>query len=211
MTTLSSNDAPYLVFYDTETSGIPLWNDPSEDPRQPHILHLVAIKTDLDLNELDVIDMLIKPEGYTVDEDGEAFKVNGITQAMLDEKGISPEEAVDRFLAATEEANQVIGHNESFDRRMVRIALKRAGREAEADAWKEQGKFFCTMWKSVSLCAIPKAEGKKGFKTPSLSEAYKHFTGKDLNNAHKAVEDVRATIEVYRGIKVAETNIDPFA
>ena len=34
--------------YDTETTGLPLFKEPSEDPRQPHIVQLGALLVDLD-------------------------------------------------------------------------------------------------------------------------------------------------------------------
>lgn len=34
------------IVYDTETTGLPLFSQPSEDPRQPHIVQLAAIVVD---------------------------------------------------------------------------------------------------------------------------------------------------------------------
>lgn len=36
------------LFFDTETTGLPLFKEPSEDPRQPHIVQLGACLVDLD-------------------------------------------------------------------------------------------------------------------------------------------------------------------
>ena len=36
------------LFYDTETTGLPLYDQPSDDPRQPHIVQVGAILVDLD-------------------------------------------------------------------------------------------------------------------------------------------------------------------
>lgn len=42
------------IFFDTETQGLPLWNDPSEDPRQPHIVQLAAALDDGDVVDADI-------------------------------------------------------------------------------------------------------------------------------------------------------------
>ena len=34
------------IFYDTETTGIPLFSEPSEHPGQPHIVQLAACLVD---------------------------------------------------------------------------------------------------------------------------------------------------------------------
>lgn len=34
------------LFFDTETTGLPLFEQPSEDPRQPHIVQLAACLVD---------------------------------------------------------------------------------------------------------------------------------------------------------------------
>ena len=81
--------------------------------------------------------------------------------------------------------------------------------EEIADAWK-QGKAECTAKLATPICKIPPTEkmlkaGFNKFKTASLSEAYLHITGSELENAHSAMADVRACMEVYFAIKGAES------
>jgi DNA polymerase-3 subunit epsilon len=51
------------------------------------------------------------------------------------------------------------------------------------------------------------AAGFTQHKSPSLAEAYKHFTGKDLVGAHDALVDVLATIEIYEHVRNNNTSI----
>ena len=55
------------LFYDTETTGMPLWDQPSEDPQQPHIVQLCAWLVDPDTRKTVAgIDLIVKPDGWEV-------------------------------------------------------------------------------------------------------------------------------------------------
>jgi hypothetical protein len=60
---------------------------------------------------------------------------------------------------------------------------------------------------STDLCRIPKASGRGGWKLPKLSEAYTHFTGEELVDAHNAWEDLTAVQSVYWGIVDTQSKI----
>lgn len=79
--------------------------------------------------------------------------------------------------------------------------------EATADDWKA-GESECTATLSTPICKIPPtpkmvSAGFNKFKTPNLGEAFRHFMGRDFDNAHSALADVRACIDVYFAIKGA--------
>ena len=95
--------------------------------------------------------------------------------------------------------------NQQFDARIVRIALMRHVDTQAADIWKE-GAAECTAIMATPICQLPPTAkmfraGFNKFKTPNLGEAYRHFTGKELQNAHSAIADVLACRDVYFAIK----------
>jgi len=62
------------------------------------------------------------------------------------------------------------------------------------------------------LCRIPPtdkmmATGRKTFKTPNLAEAYRHFTGEEFADAHRALPDARAALAILS--KLIGTNCCP--
>ena len=66
------------IFYDTETSGLPLFKEPSEDPRQPHIVQLAACLVDLDTGQtVSSMDVIVRPNGWTIPDNVAA--IHGIT------------------------------------------------------------------------------------------------------------------------------------
>mgnify|MGYP003498919635 CR=1 FL=1 len=196
------------LFYDTETTGLPLFSEPSEDPRQPHIVQLGAALVDLDtFAEIASVDVIVRPDGWTVPDD--VAVIHGITTERALDVGVSGASVFELLLELWGRADSRIGHNESFDARMVRIALLRhADKEPEAEInarWKA-GAAECTQALSTPILKLPPTEkmiaaGRRHHKSANLGEAYKFFTGSQLMGAHSAMVDVRACIAVYRAIK----------
>lgn len=188
------------LFYDSETTGLVLFKEPSEHPGQPHIVQLAATLVDMDTRKtIASMDVIVKPEGWTIPD--EVTAIHGITTEHAMAVGI-PEEMAVRMLLAMWRGRTLIGHNEAFDRRIVRIALKRLvdgqashpGYVPPSETWKAADS-HCTC-----QLARPHTRLEKN-KLPKLGEAYQHFTGQPLENAHSAMADVQGCMAVYWAIK----------
>lgn len=197
-----------VLIYDTETTGLPDWKKPSDDPSQPHITQICAELCDEDTGEtLAQLHTLIKPDGWTIPEELE--KLTGITTERATTDGLPIGIVLPFFMELWCRADHRAAHNESFDMRMVRIAILRdpGGSPEDADRWKA-GRAFCTMNLSKPIVKLPPSprmveKGVTGFKPPNLGEAYQHFTGQPLTGAHNAAVDVMACKAVYFAIKKA--------
>ena len=200
------------LFFDTETTNLPLFSEPSEDPRQPHIVQLAALLVDLDTRQvLEELNVIIKPDGWV--SEPKALETHGITTERGLAEGIDEAVAVERFLAMWLKAQHRIAHNEGFDQRILRIAIKRfidplnpAAAVAVSDEWKA-GRAECTQKLATPILKLPPTEAmlrsrfKNNFKSANLREAYKHFTGQELEGAHDAMVDVRGCMAVYFAIQ----------
>jgi len=185
-----------VIFFDTETTGLPDWKSPSEAENQPHIVQIAARLVDMESLEIkQTLDLIIKPEGWTIPQ--ETTDIHGITTDHAMNVGCSEKQALELFLNMWD-GRLRIAHNTTFDNRIIRIASKRYCDESISDAWKD-GEYQCTGILSKPIMQMmPK--NKYGFKMPKLSEAYKFFTGKELENAHNALADVDACMEIYNCI-----------
>ncbi|NML24300.1 3'-5' exonuclease [Zoogloea dura] len=194
------------LFYDTETTGLPDFKAPSESAHQPHIVQLAALLVDMNTREtIQSMDVIIRPDGWTIPDDVAA--VHGITTEHAAEVGIPERLAVEMFMELWCRRPR-IAHNQQFDARIVRIALLRHQNQEAADDWKA-GAAECTAILATPICALPPTEKMKAarrfhHKTPNLGEAYRHFTSKELENAHSAMADVLACRDVYFAIKGAQ-------
>lgn len=197
------------LFYDTETTGLPLWKEPSEDPRQPHIVQLAAILVDLDSwQRLAGFDLTIAPDGWEIPAD--VVAVHGITTEHAKAVGVHEEDAVDILWQLWRRAEVRVGHNEAFDARIVRCAMMRAGTFGpnDHDIWKA-GLAECTQLMATPILKLPptdkmRASGFNKPKTANLREAYLHFMGAELDGAHSAMGDVLGCLAVYRAIKTIQ-------
>lgn len=201
-----------ILFYDSETDGLPLWDLPSGDPNQPHITQLAAELCDeANGNTIATMDVLIKPDGWTIPED--LAELTGITTERALAEGIPIEDALKQFLDMWSRASLRVAHNEKFDARMIRIEYFRQLDHDDPfhDKWKT-APAFCTQGKSTKIINLPPTAkmikaGRRHAKSPNLSEAYKFFTGKDLEGAHNAAVDIMACKEVYFGIRKHEAKV----
>lgn len=205
----------FALVYDTETTGLPLFKEPSEHPDQPHLVQLAACLVNLDTRKVhSSIDLIVRPNGWTIPD--EVAQLHGITTERAMDEGVPEEMAVELLLDLWQEGKRTrIAHNESFDARILRIACKRHIDPHEglvdvpmSDRWKA-GAAECTQLLATPILKLPPTERMKAakrfhHKSANLGEAYKFFTGNDLVDAHSAMPDVQACLAVYFAIRQPE-------
>lgn len=185
-----------ILVFDTETTGLPLWNDPSDDPRQPHIVDIAASLFDGTGLEIERFDAIVDP-GEEIPE--EAARIHGITTEIARAEGILPEDAFRSFSRMAAQADVIVGHNVSFDIRMARIL----GARVTGEKWEARARQFCTMKRTTGICKILKREPRchNDWKWPTLAEATRHFFGVDHEGAHRARPDCDAAARIYFHLK----------
>ncbi|WP_034301001.1 3'-5' exonuclease [Herbaspirillum sp. RV1423] len=201
------------LIYDTETTGLPVWSQPSDHPDQPRVIELAAELIDTDSREvIACMSFIIKPEGWTIPP--EITTLTGISNELANAVGVPMKMVLPCFMALWAESDRRVAHNESFDMRMIRIELMRAaGYQQFADEWKA-APAFCTQASSTNILNLPptekmRAKNMKGPKSPNLSEAYEFFTGQKFEGAHRASADVAACRTVFFGIRDRQPELQP--
>lgn len=178
------------LFYDTETTGMPLFDQPSADPRQPHLLQIAAALVDTDTRrDLATINLTVRPDDWTIDPAAQA--VHGITMEHAEAVGLPEWLALRTFLELWHHADVRVGHVESFDCRIVRIAMKRYVSDAAADAWKLAPARCTRALAKAHVPTLPAAGGG------SLACVHRHYLGTDFEDAHTAEADMRAAQRIY--------------
>jgi len=182
------------LFFDTETQFLPVWKEPSGGENQPHLVQLAAILCNANTCEIiDTMDVIIKPDGWEIPQ--ETIDIHGITNEMALEVGIPEKQALEQFLELCGDADRV-AYNRTFDQRIIRIATKRYSTDEVIDKWAIKDNFHCAMMLAKPIVKCP-AKTKGKFKTPTLQEAYEHFSGKKFDGAHNAMADTQALMKVY--------------
>jgi DNA polymerase-3 subunit epsilon len=211
-----------VLVTDTETSGLPFFNEPSEDPKQPHICEVAAILFDDVTKEVEgFLNVIVEQNGWEVDP--KAFDAHGITKEASMENGVDERDAVRGFFELANLADVIVAHNWQFDGRIFRIAIKRFGdglsyndgegnrqyieysqeqKDVMADKLKARLS-YCTMKNATPILNLPATEAMvkagrgKWKKSPSLMETYKHFFGQEFEGAHGALADAKACARIY--------------
>lgn len=190
------------LFFDTETTGKALFKAPPNHPAQPRIVQLAAILFDEEASECGSLNVIIKPDGWTIPD--EAAAIHGITTAKALACGIPIMSALAVFSNFLHLADMLIAHNIDFDELVVSCDLVRLPNSGAQKCFDRLGEIntFCTMKNTTQICQLPGNYGD--FKWPKLNEAHKHLFGTDVEDAHDAMADVRACARIYFEITKAK-------
>ncbi len=182
------------LFFDTETSGLPLFKEDYDHPGQPHVIQIGWVLS----NSAKIFSegcLLVRPDyGIEWEIHPKAEEVHGYSKAIIEECGIDASVVVQLFQDLMLSANQMVAHNFSFDQMLMRSLFKRSGAVAIQFGMPN----YCTMLKSTNLCKLP---GKFGYKWPKLEELYQHLFDEPFEGAHDALADVRATRRCYYAMR----------
>jgi len=168
-----------MIILDTETTGLPKPSAAGLDA-QPHIIEFAAVKVDVrNMKIIDRIEFLCKPP-IVLPKD--VPKWSGITEAMLEGKpsfGSHFEELAQFFLAESEG----VAHNAAFDFALMEFEMTRA---------RKMGLF---PWPMRRICTVEATHHIKNHRI-KLGDLYKMATGKEIQNAHRAMGDVESLYEI---------------
>jgi DNA polymerase III epsilon subunit-like protein len=124
-----------------------------------------------------------------------SIQIHGITQEIMDKKGIPIQEALIHLRDALGKVDLCVGHNVSFDKRFIIVEGVRNNIRMNFPT------DYCTMKNSKNICKIQFtfSDGTKGFKYPKLMELYEHLFP-DIpapQNLHNSFADTIVTLKCY--------------
>jgi DNA polymerase-3 subunit epsilon len=178
----------YLLFVDTETSGIPRdWNAPyASRGNWPHIAQLAWVVCTPDGQEVKMENHYIQPNDY--DMDPVSGSVHGLTVDFLRENGKSRHAVMQRLHRDLLQYQPlVVAHFMQLDFHMVGVGFHRAGLKNPLLELPT----FCTMRATGQLVRYP----SQGFLR--LGDLYQRLFHEPMQQEHDALADARATARCY--------------
>lgn len=191
-----------ILVFDTETTGLPASRNPSIYNSQdwPYVVQLSFVYYDLGYNNLiDYGDYIIKlPQGVSIDP--KAQEVHGISLEKSHSVGVPLSVALDHFDKLLSECDLIVGHNISFDKRVLMVESMRNKRNQLFTENGVRKSEFCTMKSSKDLCkidAVNKTTGEHYNKYPKLLELHQYLFDYSPSGLHDSLADVLCCLRCY--------------
>ena len=188
-----------ILVFDTEPTGLPDGKNPSifDTDKWPHVIQLSWILYDTDTKDYVALEDVLVNTPVPPTPDSE--RIHGITHSMAKRKGVPIAVALNSFDIALRSCDVVVGHNVSFDKRMLMVEGIRIGKRLGFSTEKGKKQEFCTMKNNVRFCAIEVIgeKGDKYLKYPRLAELYRKLFKSEAVNAHNAMADVIMCLRCY--------------
>ena len=175
----------HLVCFDTETTGL--------DVQKEHIIQLSLVKFDTESWQVsDQRDWYILPEG-NFEIPAEAEAVHHISKPFLLEHGVSLRSVYDDLIAFTEGCDMLSYNGNGYDAPILHYNLKRLGLDFDFEHRKW---YDALLLERIHTAGIVDENGEK--LRNNLTAAYTRYYGHPFEGAHNSLDDVMATIEVFK-------------
>ena len=194
-----------VLVFDTETSGLPEKDASIYDKSKwPYIVQLSYILYDLSNNSSLLKNNYIKlDESVTISQ--ESFNIHNISREILNAQGIHIVQALKEFNECLKLCDIVVGHNISFDKRLIFVECFRHNVTQYFTEFINNQKIhkseFCTMKNTAQFCNLERLSKTYQVynKMPKLSELYLIlFPNEPLpTNLHNSLIDVAITLRCY--------------
>ncbi len=197
-----------FLWHDYETSGA--------DPKRDRPLQFAAIRTDEDLNIIgDPIELYCKPSDDFLPHP-QACLITGITPQQASREGVCEADfirVINQHMSVAGTCS--VGYNSlRFDDEITRFTLYRNFFDPYAREWQNQ----CSRWDLIDMVRLTRALRPEGIQWPNYEDGTASFRLEDLStanaiehsNAHDAMADVYATLEMARIIRSKQRKLYDF-
>ena len=171
------------MVFDTETTGL-LKPDCARLETQPRVIEIAWVHMLVEGRESIIVeefDSLIQlPEGLKIPD--QVKRITGIDDKDLEGQPFFHPDVAEKFVHSWVQADYVVAHNFSYDYRIVNMELQRHGGHLPDS--------------SVPFCTVEATEHLEGFRL-TLTQLYEKIIGSPMPNAHRALDDVKATAAVF--------------
>ncbi|GAA3975061.1 hypothetical protein GCM10022210_26850 [Mucilaginibacter dorajii] len=174
----------YLLFIDTEASGLPIkWDQPySADENWPHVLQVSWLIYDKHKQIIKQQDHYINENGVTITP--AASNIHGLTPQFLTLNGKPMAQVLQLLVADVQQYQPMLtGHFIRLDYYLLGAAFYRSAMENPLNKLP----VFCTMVATTQLINRPLTRHLR------LEELYYMLFGSNLQNQHNALHDAEAT------------------
>ncbi len=185
-----------ILIFDTETTGLPNWKVPSEDPTQPHLVQLACGLFTDEGREVGTFMRIVLPTKFTIP--AEATAIHGINDTLARDCGTSLDSVVVAYTKMASVAELRVAHNTPFDDRVMRIALLRCGFSRAEIEMTQRGPSADTCAMARHVMKNERELGRKdALEKADLASCMAHFFNDAHDGAHDALADMRACARLY--------------
>ena len=185
-----------IAVFDVETTDL-IKNSPSfhDTEKWPYIVQISLILYNDENNSIEKINHIIKIPNH-VEISDKSQQLHGCSKEICNKEGVVLSNVLPSINDKFKQADVIVCHNVSFDKRMYIVECIRNNIESCFNK-----KEYCTMKNTVNICAIktPCKNNPNNYynKYPKLIELYKHLFDEDAINLHNALTDVIVCLRCY--------------